>query len=342
MKVLFLKILFLLFTLVLFSCEGDPDEASCKILLQVAHPEFYKGCTIPISVLALDGKTLVKEVNLFLDDEDMGSMETSPYIYYWDTDGYPEGEHRINVSYTSSSGAATSDELVINILPVCVTCPDEVTDFEGNDYPVVRIGNQCWMAENMRSTHFPDGAAMKNGNDSIGDFLSSSFAILPEELIGWYFAYDGDSIHAKQYGYLYTWGTIVNGTEGLRDSSGNIQGMAPDGWHVPEVEEWQALIDYLGGVEIAGEKLKDLNSPLWRVSSPDHPNASGFAALPGGCCLYNNSYLEEGETSYFWTATPSIVNHAYHIVLPNRDSRANVLGHQDSKRFGYSLRCVMN
>jgi uncharacterized protein (TIGR02145 family) len=114
------------------------------------------------------------------------------------------------------------------------------------------------------------------------------------------------------------------------------------GWHLPEVEEWRALIDYLGGVEIAGERLKVLNSPLWRVSSPDHPNASGFAALPGGCCLYNNSYLGEGELSYFWTATPSIVNHAYHILLSNLDSRANVLGHQDSKRFGYSLRCVMN
>jgi hypothetical protein len=145
MKAPFLKVLFFLFTLVQFSCERDSDEASCEILLQVAS-EFYEGCTIPISVLAREGKTLVKEVNLFLDEVDMGPMETNPYIYYWNTDAYPEGKHSIRVSYTSSGGTLISDKMEISILPLCVTCLDEVTDFEGNHYPVVQIGNQCWMA----------------------------------------------------------------------------------------------------------------------------------------------------------------------------------------------------
>ncbi len=328
--------------LLLHSCERNSDEASCEILLQVSSMEFYEGCTIPISVLAKDGNSRVDEVSLTIDNNAHEEVEAYPNISYWNTVGYEPGEYEILASFVSKDQKLLSHKISITLLPVCVDCPVEVTDVDGNHYAVVQIGNQCWMAENMRSTSYADGTPMINGSSSVGDSLLITFSQPAEQLIGWYFYYEGDSLHAKDYGYLYNWPTVVNGVEVVRDSRGFIQGIAPDGWHIPEVGEWRQAIDYLGGIEIAGARLKDLSSSLWRQSGPDRSDASGFAALPGGFCLNNTSYQEEGESAYFWTASPSIVNHAYHILLSNHDSRANVLGHQDSKRFGYSVRCVMN
>ena len=336
-------VLFLILGLTQSSCEKDKNVASCEIVLQVTSTEFYEGCTIPISVLAEDGDKQAGNLSIRVNDSSLDVEKSDSDIYYWNTEGYPPGDYIINASFLSSVNVIVSHELHLSLLEVCVDCPDELTDFDGNRYKVVQIGNQCWMAENLRSTHYADGSALKNGNSPMGDSLfSPTFTTLPEALLGWYFAYNGDPVLAAQYGYLYTWFSVINGLDTLRNSEGYIQGLAPDGWHVPEVEEWQELIDFLGGIKIAGGKLKDRNSSLWNSAQVGTSRASYFSALPGGCCLFNGSYIEEGESSYFWTATPSIVNHAWHILISYHDSRVNVLGHQDSKRFGYSVRCVMN
>jgi len=329
-------------TLLLTSCERNSAIASIEILLHVSSMEFYEGCTIPVSVLVKDGISQVDGISLTIDNIVHEDVDAYPHTFYWNTAGYEAGEYDILASFVSSEQEELSQQISISILPVCVECPKEVIDTEGNHYAVVQIGNQCWMAENMRSSSYANGTPMDDGNSRLGDSLLITLIPSSERLIGWYFSYEGDSLHAEDYGYLYNWPTVMNGTEIQRDPKGFIQGLAPEGWHIPEVDEWRAAIDYLGGVEIAGARLKDLNSPLWKPGNPEQSDASGFAALPGGCCIYNGSYYGEGESAYFWTATPSIVNHAYHIVLSNHDSRAFVLGHQDSKRFGYSVRCVMN
>lgn len=328
--------------LLLHSCERNSGETSCEILLQVSSIVFYEGCTIPISILAKDENSQVDEISLTIDNIEHEHVAPYPYIFYWNTAGYEPGEYEFLASFESSDQNLISQKISITLLPICVDCPAEINDVEGNHYAVVQIGNQCWMAENLRSTAYADGTPMVNGSSSEGDSLLTTFNPPAGQFIGWYFSYEGDSLHAKEYGYLYNWPTVVNGVEVIRDSKGFIQGMAPEGWHIPEVEEWQAAIDYLGGIDMAGARLKDLSSPLWSQNTPDRPDASGFAALPGGFCINNTSYQEESESAYFWTASPTIVNHAYHILLSGHDARANVLGHQDSKRFGYSVRCVMN
>ncbi len=324
------------------SCDSNSDEASCTIILKVFKEEFYEGCTIPISVMASDGNTQVEEIEILVNGESLGKKKSSPHISYWFTESYLPGDYIIHASFTSREGNLIEDEVEISILPISIECPDYLFDIDGNRYSVVRIGNQCWMGENLRTTRYANGDPLNNGNSPMGDSIISTFSRIPESLFGWYITYDGDPVNAERYGYLYPWPTVVNGIEALKDSTGVIQGIAPDGWHVPEVEEWRTLIDFLGGVEIAGNKLKDLESPLWSKKEQSTSMASEIKALPGGCSIHVSSYIEEGESSYFWTATPTIANHAYHILLSNYDSRANVLGHQDSHRFGYSVRCVMN
>ncbi len=106
------------------------------------------------------------------------------------------------------------------------------------------------------------------------------------------------------------------------------------------MNEWNALIDFAGGVGIAASKLKDNTSLYWTNNLDETNNSSGFTALPGGDRIWTANYLEKGSGAYFWTATETIPNHAYHIYLKGSESKSFVLGHQDSKRFGYSVRCV--
>jgi len=324
---------YLLIILLFFSCNKKSTEAFCRISFAVETDTFYQGCTIPISVYAGGETNGELHVQLFINGESKGFISTAPYKYYWNTEDVPTGDQTIKAIYTSSENIAITDEQIINLLPVSTQCQGEVFDIDGNSYPVVQIGNQCWMQENLKTTHYADGEALINGIDSLVGWL-------PNELPGWYFAFNRDISSVDTYGYLYTWTTAMKGSKAANGGSILIQGICPDGWHMPSVEDWRELIDYAGGIEIAANKLKDSGTLFWNDNAANTDNASGFTALPGGCRIFDGSYLDIRLRSYFWTATETIPNHAYHIYLNNYDSRAFILGEQDSKRFGYSVRCV--
>jgi uncharacterized protein (TIGR02145 family) len=326
--------LFLLLLLpLLIACDKNENINSfCKIYFSIETTEFYQGCIVAISIKAGEGINKETEVQLFINEQDMGFIQTSPYTYYWHTDGVAVGFQTIKAIYTNSDNQTISDERSIKILPVSASCPEDVMDIDGNIYPVVQIGNQCWMQANLKTTNYPDGEPLINGIDSL-------VGGLPNELPGWYFAYNKDSNYIHSYGYLYTWVTAMKGNTAAAENTRPIQGICPDGWHVPNADEWRVLIDFLGGLEMAGDRLKDPNVNTWTDSLSDL-TSNGFNALPGGCRVSDGSYIEESNSAYFWTATETIPNHAYHILLNNNNSKAAILGHQDSKRFGYSVRCV--
>jgi len=194
-----------------------------------------------------------------------------------------------------------------------------VTDIDGNTYTTVFIGDQIWMAENLKVTHYRDGISIPTGysNSSWKNLSTSAYAV-----------YEGNENNTAIYGYLYNWHAI--------NDSSNI---APEGWHVPADSEWTTLIEYLGSN--AGSKLAG-NADLWidgnLVNNPDF-GTSGFTALPSG--LRNYVYGEYGGLGfygYFWSSTeynydnaiPRIIN--YHALT--------VAQNNSSKRFGFSVRCV--
>jgi uncharacterized protein (TIGR02145 family) len=137
-----------------------------------------------------------------------------------------------------------------------------VTDIDGNVYKTVAIGNQIWMAENLKVTRLRDGRTLKFDYDY----------------------YYNDEESRVKYGNMYSW-------EILED-------LAPEGWHVPSVDEWSELTDALGGNtysnESAGTKLKSREG--W-IGKGNGNNESGFNALPGG--VSNGSLI--GEYSAWWT-----------------------------------------
>ncbi|HCN24393.1 MAG TPA: hypothetical protein DIS65_03375, partial [Candidatus Marinimicrobia bacterium] len=145
---------------------------------------------------------------------------------------------------------------------------DTVTDIDGNIYEIVQIGDQLWMAENLKVTHYNDGTEIPTGysdNDWAG--LST----------GAYAVYGDNESNADTYGYLYNWYAVDDD-----------RGVCPASWHVPTDGEYTALSDYLGGTSVAGGKLKECTegscpeSEYWYSPNTGATNESGFTGLPGG------------------------------------------------------------
>ncbi len=196
-----------------------------------------------------------------------------------------------------------------------------VTDIDGNTYKTVKIGDQWWMAENLKVTHYRNGDAIpKVTNNNVWSGLST----------GAYCEYDNNSENVVTYGRLYNWYAV--------NDSRNI---APTGWHVPTDAEWQTLVDFLGGEKVAGGKLKEAGKTHWYSPNAGANNGSGFAALPGGHRNYNYGFFHSvGCYAAFWSSTELTSFSAWYRYLFYLYSE--VPRHDDDKRCGFSVRCVMD
>jgi uncharacterized protein (TIGR02145 family) len=200
---------------------------------------------------------------------------------------------------------------------------DSVKDIDGNVYKTIKIGNQLWMAENLKVTHYRNGDEIPNRTDD-DEWDSAS---------GGYCNYDNDAANAEIYGHLYNWFAINDSRK-----------LAPEGWHVPTDEEWQKLIDFLGGDAVAGGKMKSVGSledggDLWQGSNKSATNESGFTALPGGYRYNHGDFDGIGDMSYFWSATESNAGNAWYRYLYY--GKSNVYRDDSGwKQAGYGVRCV--
>ncbi|MBE9511246.1 MAG: fibrobacter succinogenes major paralogous domain-containing protein, partial [Bacteroidetes bacterium] len=209
--------------------------------------------------------------------------------------------------------------------------------------------NQLWMKENLKSTHYADGTALIDGTGA-GDISSDTTT-------KYYFAYYDNESYVAVYGRLYTWAAVMNGASGSETNPGRVQGVCPDGWHVPDDDEWKELEMYLGMSEKEasltywrgtdeGAKLKESGNigvnvnGLWRYSGSMYRgnNKSGFTALPAGSRLYNESFRDLSYRANFWTATESFSPYAWCRRLYY--NYAEVYRYDDYKTRGYSVRCV--
>ena len=177
------------------------------------------------------------------------------------------------------------------------------TDYDGNVYDAVRIGQQIWLTENMRTTHTPDGKFLPVSDMQDGKVPSRSYP-------------GGDSSNVEIYGYLYNWPGIMNGELASESNPSGVQGICPQGWHIPSDAEFTQLTDYVSSQSqfwcsdsstIAKALCatrewgrNDVHCAAgYRISTN---NATGFGALPGGSRFFN-TYHPIGMLSYFWTTT---------------------------------------
>ena len=199
-----------------------------------------------------------------------------------------------------------------------------MVDWDGNTYGTVEIGNQVWMAENLKVTHYRDGTPITNVTDS-----AAWVALRPEA----YYIYNNNaSNELDTYGALYNWYAVNGDTDGdgVKDKE-----IAPEGWHVPTDDEWTTLTNHLGG---AGGKLKETGINHWSSPNTGATNESGFTALPGGYRRLYGNYDHLSTNGDFWSATEGGSNTAWARNLHYYDSAVD--RYYDDKRYGISVRCV--
>ncbi|PIS27806.1 MAG: hypothetical protein COT43_08625 [Candidatus Marinimicrobia bacterium CG08_land_8_20_14_0_20_45_22] len=196
---------------------------------------------------------------------------------------------------------------------------DTVTDIDGNTYQTVKIGEQWWMAENLKVTHYRNGAEIPNITDNTAWSNLST---------GAYCDYNNDVNNVITYGRLYNWYAV--------NDSRNI---APTGWHVPTDAEWQTLVDYLGGESVAVGKMKEMGTTHWQTPNTGATNESGFLALPGGYRYGSGACGYVGGSGYWWSAAESSSYGAWGRGLSCNGSSV-ARGYYDGKQGGFSVRCV--
>ena len=193
-----------------------------------------------------------------------------------------------------------------------------VTDVDGNTYQTVKIGDQWWMVENLKVTHYRNGDVIPN------ETSSTTWSNLTT---GAYCNYGNNTNNVDTYGQLYNWYAVNDSRD-----------IAPEGWHVPSENEWQTLVDYLGGTSVAGGKMKEAGTTHWNNPNSGASNVSGFSALPGGFRYLAGNYDYIGSNAYFWSSTESISYTAWSRGL----SYGNTTVYRGNyyKRYGMSVRCV--
>lgn len=197
---------------------------------------------------------------------------------------------------------------------VSLTGVPYIIDIDNNRYEIVKIGSQLWMAENLRTTRFNDGTPIDLVTDDV------TWQSLSTPAYTWY------ENTSSPYGALYNFYVV--------QASGNV---CPAGWHVPSQTEWSTLTTYLGGISVAGGKMKETGLAHWVGTTPETTNSSGFTALPGG--LRGALFDDYGLRGHYWSSTVSA--HGFPLAQ-GLISGLNQIYTESSLSFknGLSIRCV--
>jgi len=197
---------------------------------------------------------------------------------------------------------------------------DEAIDADGNKYETVTIGNQVWMAENLKTTKLNDGTEIPNVPEN------TPWSSLETPGLCWY--NNNETQNKDVYGALYNWHTIASGK------------LCPAGWHVPSSDEWEVLYDYLG--DSAASKLKETGNTHWLIENKDATNGTGFTARPGGYRVPNTGFQQKGYYGYWWSSTsdPNNIDRVYgrEMNAQSRDGSEVVY----NRNYGMSVRCLKN
>lgn len=195
-------------------------------------------------------------------------------------------------------------------------------DIDGNIYQTIKIGNQVWMAENLKVTRFNDGTIVPAIDNSNEWYNLTSPA---------YCRYNNDPSNLEHFGALYNFYAINSGK------------LAPKGWHVPSEEELHTLISNLDPEAnfvrheaslIAGGMLKETGFDHWAEPNSGATDESGFSALPGGCRSYAGNFSMIGTFGYFGAT-------GNQTVMSLRFATGSAFIRDDvSKYVGVSVRCV--
>lgn len=246
----------------------------------------------------------------------------------------------------------TSKELlpVIFLFIILTSCEktdyessSEVKDIDGNTYPVISIGEQLWMVENLRTTRYNDGTEIPNVSDN------KEWAQLNAPAYCWY---KNDETNKSEYGALYKWYTVVDTCE-----------VCPEGWHVPSDEEWTELEVYLQNngfnydgsfdsdndrhtnnkigkalTTATGWLFTDREGAIGNSDYPEYQNLSGFNAVPSGYRDSGGSFWCLTTIGHYCSTTVCDSTSVWYRRLSFKANKTTRDFH--SKMDGFAIRCM--
>jgi uncharacterized protein (TIGR02145 family) len=216
--------------------------------------------------------------------------------------------------------AKISFVLILFFMKLSVLQAQSVKDADGNIYLAINIGKQIWLAENLKTTKYNDGKTIP--------LVAVDKEWKALKTPGFCY-FENDPANKNIYGVLYNWYTV------------STNKLCPKGWHVASHAEWKTMVDFIGGINTAGDKLKEPGNDHWKNALLSPTNDFDFTALPGGTRLYSGSFAEFGNSyAVWWTSTEYSSMASYNWGL--HVSSSKIFNGYDSKQSGFSVRCVMD
>ena len=198
--------------------------------------------------------------------------------------------------------------------------PAAVTDMDGNIYHTVSIGSQVWMVENLKTTKYRDGSNVP--------LVSNDIEWMRLTTPGYCWFDNDPATYKGTYGALYNWHAVNTGK------------LCPTGWHIPSDAEWMTLMNYLGGMSVAGGKLKETGTAHWDSPNTGATNETGFTALAGGCRGIDGYFILIEQRGAWWSVTELNLWSSMSINIDYNDNKMKDIAY--GKTNGMSARCLMN
>jgi len=206
-------------------------------------------------------------------------------------------------------------------------CGNSFTDArDGKVYTTKKIGTQCWMAQNLNIGTRINGTVNPANNTTIEKYC-----------------YGNSDAQCDLYGGLYQWNEMMNYT-----TTPGLQGICPDGWHLPTDAEWCTLTTYLDATvncsttgwsgTNAGGKMKEAETAHWSSPNTGATNSSGFTALPGGYRYADVFFSDLSDLGFWWSSSQLNASNAWNRHL--RFNYNNVGRSDNNMSYGFSVRCI--
>jgi len=187
--------------------------------------------------------------------------------------------------------------------------------FGGRIYNTIQMGSQCWMRENLNI-----GAPIPAGQ------MASDNGLIEK------YCYNNDTNNCLEFGGLYSWNEMMQYSTSLN------RGICPEGWHIPTDADWSVLVNYCGGEDSAGGKLKEPGMAHWHNPNTGATNEKGFTALGAGMRDPYGIFYSIRDYAFFWSSTTNNPNDAW-ARYPGFDNMA-IYRYYNSKGNGFSVRCI--